>query len=175
MNEPGKNSTRRESPRTRTRFSAFSFSLLAGDRYSRVVAEVDRIKYGSIKDEVTDGAVLSKVLLDKGSKPIPVVFNRYNFKKILWHHGYFRSINIVVTANEFEEGVYIKGVDGRPDKINLIKNTDGGCYIIGANRFNGYGVVTFFEQCEPSQKQQYLASMRKRGTPLQVLEGGGSS
>ena len=33
---------------------------------------------------------------------------------------------------------------------------------------------TFFEQYGAREKQQYLASMRKRGTPFQVLEGGES-
>ncbi len=171
MNEPGKNLTERESPRTKTRFSGFSFRRLIGNKYSNTVVEVDRVKYGTVKDEVADGAILSSVKTGNDSKPIQVMFNRYNFKKILWHHGYFNSADIIVTANEFEHGIFIKGVDGKPDKINLIKETDSGCFVIGANRFNGYGVVTFFEQYNRAEATQYLDSLRNRGITFQSLGG----
>ena len=163
-----------EGPRHKTGFSGFSFRRTIGDKYSNEQTEVQRVKYGEIKDEITDGAVLSHIVLDD-SKAVPVMFNRYNFKKILRFHGYFNAADIVVTANEFEEGLFIKGEDGKRDKINLIKNTDKGCFVIGANKINGFGVVTFFEQYNSKQKQRYLASMRKRGMSFRSLEGGEAS
>ncbi len=163
-----------ERARNKTGFSGFTFKRIIGDKYGKERLEVDRIKYGSIKDEIKDGVILSHVLPKEYSKPVPLMFNRKNFAKVVRYHGYFNTADIVMTANEFEEGIFIKGKEGGPDKINLIKNTDKGCFVIGANRFNGFGVVTFFEHYGPFQKQQYLASMRKRGTPFQVLEGGES-
>lgn len=158
----------------KTGFSVFTFKRMIGSKYSKEIAEVDRIKYGTVTDPFIDGAVLSRVT-PTDSKTIPVMFNRKNFRKIIMDHGYFNSADIVVTANEFENGIFIKGVDGKPDKINLVKDTEGGCYVIGANRFNGYGVVTFFEQYDERQKQQYLAAIKKRGMLFRSLEGGGSS
>jgi hypothetical protein len=163
-----------EGARNKTGFSGFTFKHSVGDKYLKEIAEVDRIKYGTVEDSFFDGATLSRVTLDN-SKTFPVMFNRKNFRKILRDHGYFNSADIVVTANEFEEGIFLKGIEGKPDKINLFKDTEGGCFVIGANRFNGYGVVTFFEQYDADQKRQYLATIRKRGMPFRSLEGGGSS
>jgi hypothetical protein len=161
-----------EGARHKTGFSGFTFKHSVGNKYPKEIAEVDRIKYGKVKDEIGDGVELTRVSPD-GSKVIPVMFNRYNFKKIIRDHGYFNSADIIVTANEYEEGVFIKGEAERPDKINLIKETDKGFFVLAANRFNGYGVVTFFEQYDADQKQQYLASVRKRGKSFRTWRAAG--
>ena len=161
-----------EGARNKTGFSGFTFKKTIGDKYSKKLAQVNRIKYGKVKDEVDDGAELVSVS-PNGSKMIPVMFNRKNFKKIIRDHGYFNTADIVVTANEFEEGIFIKGTDNKPDKINLIKDTDKGFFVLAANRFNGYGVVTFFEQYDAGQKQQYLASVRERGISFRTWRAAG--
>jgi len=163
-----------EGARNKTGFSGFTFKRAIGNKYRKEIAEVDRIKYGTVEDSFFDGAVLSHVA-PTDAKTFPVMFNRKNFRKIVRDHGYFNSADMVVTANEFENGIFLKGVEGKPDKVNLFKDTEGGCFFIGANRFNGYGVVTFFEQYDADQKRQYLATIRKRGMPFRALEGGGSS
>ncbi len=161
-----------EGPRTKTSFSGFTFKHIVDKKYSKKMDQVFRIKYGKIKDDIDDSAELSLVSPD-GKKIIPVMFNRRNFIKIIRDHGYFNTADIVVTANEYEEGIFIKGTGGKPDKINLIKNTDKGCFILAANRFNGYGVVTFFEQYDQDQKQQYLASVHKRGISFRTWRAAG--
>ncbi|MCX6718985.1 MAG: hypothetical protein NTZ38_01250 [Candidatus Taylorbacteria bacterium] len=160
-----------EGARNKTGFSGFTFKRVIGDKYVNKIAEVERVKYGAVKDEVKDSATLS-VINPEGSKDIPVMFNRYNFKKIIRSHGYFNSADIVVTANEYDEGVFIKGTEEKPDKVNLVKKTDSGCFVIGANRFNGYGVVTFFEQYNKAEAKQYLDSLRSRGVAFELWEDG---
>ena len=160
----------------KTSFSGFTFKGTLTKKDLVIVEEVERIRKGIVKDDMYDGAVVVEVKnLPNNSKPIQILINRKNVNKIISDHGNFNSEDLVKTANEFEEGIFIPGDKNKPDKINLIKYTDNGCFVLGANRFNGYGVVTFFEQYDTDQKRQYLASIKKRGMSFQRLEGGGSS
>lgn len=74
----------------------------------------------------------------------PLIFNKNILHKIEVNHGKIIPENLIINANDWD--YIIKNVDGNRDKINLIKMINDRHYItIGANRFNGFFVVTHYE------------------------------
>jgi hypothetical protein len=153
----------------KSKFSHFMFNERAQSEFKVFVDNVEKLKSGNIADPIHDGQKIGIIVdsWDTGKKEISLFLNYENTKKIIHEHGELPSRALVHTANNFDVGVFIKGIRTKKDKINLIKVTsDGGVFVLGANRINGYGVVTFFEQYHPRQAKEYLALIMRRGIPF---------
>lgn len=83
--------------------------------------------------------------LAKDKKERPLVLSRAIVEKIQNDHGFIDAQNFIVNAHRWEYATIC--VNGNPDKINLIKEIPGSnnYFLIAANRYNGYFVVTHFE------------------------------
>jgi hypothetical protein len=79
------------------------------------------------------------------NKNRPLIINKDIIKKIENNHGKIISENVIITANDFD--FIIKNVDDNKDKINLIKiiPNSPNFLTIGANRINGFFIVTYYE------------------------------
>jgi len=154
-------------PSGKDSFSGFSFP--ASPKTEPFVSEVDRIKSGNVKDPVTDSSTIGKIsdVWDTKQKNIAITLNYKDAEEIVKKHGSFSSQNIVSTANDYDVGVFQKGIGVGKNKINLIKIAPDGFFVLGANRYNGFGVVTFFEKFGSSPKdKKYLETLLSRGTPF---------
>jgi hypothetical protein len=162
---------------SKTQFLSKSVFVMPIGRYQKEISEIERIKSGKVSDSVKDSALIATLkTVPNSTKPVGIFLNQENMRRILLKHGDFATGDIILTANEFDVGVYIDKTETGPEKINLIKVIPGaGIFVLGANRFNGYGVITFFAQYDAGQGQQYLASLKRRGTLFLSKEGGGSS
>lgn len=148
---------------TKTGFSGFSFGKTKS--YKPVVQNILRVKGGQVSSSIHDGALLGKISMVANEKEIPVLLNQVNLRKIESTHGTFNPYDMVRTVREYDEGILIPKSGHTSEKINLIKKTPTGYFVLAANRFNGYGIVTFFERFPDNQKtKNYLASIRKRGS-----------
>ncbi len=79
------------------------------------------------------------------NKERSLILNAEILEKIVRDHGAFNVDNLVINAIDWD--FLICNVDGNPDKINLIKQIDdyGNYFTIGANRHNGFYIVTHYE------------------------------
>ncbi len=102
------------------------------------------------------------VSIDKKSRPL--IFSYATAAKIIRDHGTFSIENLIISADSWEW--IIKNIHNDPDKINLIKRIPGGnrFFLIGANRVNGYFMVTYFEM--GSKKGNQLKNLLGRGDTL---------
>jgi len=150
---------------TKTQFSGKPIFVISTEKYQREISEVERIKSGKVIDKEKDSALIAVLKsIPNSIKSVSFFLNYVSVLRILDKHGDFAVDDLILTANEFDVGVYIKSEGVMPDKVNLVKKIPkGGILVLGANRFNGYGIVTFFAQYNPRQAQQYLASIKKRG------------
>ena len=103
--------------------------------------------------------------VSQDGKERPLIFSSLIAQKIIRDHGSFSLENLIINALEWE--YVICNVDKNPDKINLIKkipNTD--TYLtIGANRDNGFFLVTHYEAiAKDSEKLKNL--LRNKGDAL---------
>lgn len=97
----------------------------------------------------------------------PLIFSSETSKKVN-QHGEIIPDNLLFTANDWDYA--IKNIDGNKDKINLIKqipNSDN-FLVIGANRDNGYFIVTHFEYVSKTGKE-LKNLLKKRGDVLDRL------
>jgi hypothetical protein len=89
-----------------------------------------------------------------------LVFSREIADKIQKDHGHIVPENLIINAHDWD--YVIRNVNGNPDKINLIKQTSGDGFIrIGANRDNGFYIVTHYENREG--KGQKLKNLLLQG------------
>lgn len=125
---------------------------------------LNRIIRGDIKDEINDSAhlvSLSEFVVNNG-KSTPVLLNKKNYDLIVSKHGKIDHQSLIDTARNYTNGFYFKSF-GEPDKMNLLKQGKNNyLYVIGANKFNGYGVVTFFDQVKPRKIKNYIKALRRR-------------
>ena len=93
-----------------------------------------------------------------------LIFKQEILNKIENDHGKIIVENLVINANNWD--YVIKNIEGNKDKINLIKMISNTKHFltIGANRINGYFVVTHYE-----------SSPKKRGTLKNLLKNKGDS
>lgn len=148
-------------------FSGFTFGKVK-DAFKIFVEGINKVKAGEVTDVIKDGKRVGviKNLWDDGKKEIDILINYQNAKLIAQKHGAIPADDLVTVINEFEDGVFIKASnkEKNKDKINLIKMTpDGGMFVVGANRINGYAVVTFFEQYDKKKAKKYLDSLKNQG------------
>lgn len=159
----------------KTGFSGFTYKGKLGGKYKKEISEVKRIKEGEVTDDVADTAELTTLIIPEGNKPSTLTLNRIESDRIISKHGDYSVEDIVMTAKEFDDGVFIPKSESRKvDKVNLIKYTDDGFFLLGANRYNGYGVVTFFEKY-PNNKstENYLSNILEDGIKIEntTIEG----
>lgn len=134
--------------------------------FDNALSELTRIAKGNVSDPVSDGAKLAIMnigIINKGIDT-PLLLNKKNYDLILAkRQGVLDHNNLVDTALNYTQGFFIQK-NLEPDKIDLVKqNTDGSLFVIGANRFNGYGVITYFEQIDARKAKNYLDSLQERG------------
>lgn len=97
----------------------------------------------------------------------PLIIDSGMLEKIQKIHGIkggFMPENLAINANDWEYG--IKNFDGNPDYITIVKEIPGtkGFFRIGAERRNGYFVVTHFEK--QAKNDQALKNLLQRGEVL---------
>jgi hypothetical protein len=95
------------------------------------------------KEYVVITMVPEFVSLDNISRPL--IISRTILDKIVRDHGSFHIENLIIHANDWE--YVIRNVHKDPLKINLINIIQGVHHFstIGANRYNGYYIVTYYE------------------------------
>jgi hypothetical protein len=115
--------------------------------------------------------------LSKDQRTRPLILNRKIIEKITINHGSIPLENLIINANDFD--FFIQNLDGNPDKINLIKLIPGtqDFVLIGANRDNGYFLVTHYEVTAKSGNELKSLLGRgdfldKSGFPLEPLING---
>lgn len=144
----------------KNRFSGFKFEERG--ELSAIIQAVEDIKLGKITENISDSRKIGEIHF-----PImaDITLNKFSSDEIIKKHGDYSAINIVETANNFEVLVFIKALtEDQKDKVVLVKVFYDGYFILGANRYNGYGVVTLFEK-HPWDKRnkKYLESLLRRG------------
>ncbi len=127
--------------------------------------KLNRINKGDVENIDSDSvkiASLSSTFLNNGVET-PVLLNKKNYDLIKAKHPLFSHDDLIETGkNPTDRFIFEK--NGEPIKINLIKrNKDGSIFVIGANRFNGYGIITFFDQIDSRRAKNYLESLKRRG------------
>lgn len=104
-------------------------------------------KVKSILENTSDLGIVGIIpsCLAEDSKERPLVLSKEIVHKIQTDHGFIDPQNFIVNAHRWEYAT--TNVNGNPDKINLIKEIPGtnNYFIIAANRYNGFFVVTHFE------------------------------
>jgi|GEM_PF-2836806 len=106
------------------------------------------------------------VSYDNKSRPLFLHVDIVN--KIERDHGKIILENLIINANSWD--YVVKNVDGNKDKINLIKKIPNTTYflLIGANRVNGFFIVTHFES--RSENIDKLKNLLQRGDFLTSIE-----
>ncbi len=154
--------------KNKTWFSGFTYKWTKkAEKYYLIIEEAKRVANWKVKDPITDSARLGNITLPLNNWKSYIVINNQSFNIIKHKHWEYNIEDIVVTANEFEKGVYISATSQNPEKLNLIKYIDDWYFILWANRFNWFSIVTFFEKF-PNNKsaKKYLQSIEKRGIPI---------
>ncbi len=103
-------------------------------------------------------------------KSRPLILHIKIIEKIENDHGKIIFENVIINANDWD--YVIKNVDHNPDKINLIKLIPGtnNLLTIGANRDNGFFMVTHYEtQTRSPYKLKNL--LQNRGDSLDNTGG----
>lgn len=111
--------------------------------------KVNNVLSGKSKTEVI--AHTPGFVSDDG-KERALIFDKSSIAEEIKGHGKMIPENLVINANDWK--YVIKNVQGNPDKINLILPTrDEGFIRIGANKNNGFFMVTHYENI-PGQSQK---------------------
>jgi hypothetical protein len=97
-------------------------------------------------------------------KDRPLVLDKIIVEKIRRDHGNIIAENLVINVHDWDFG--IKNMDRNPDRITLVKKITGSqnYLVIGANRDNGFFVVTHFEVV--TRFEEKLKRLLKRGDVL---------
>src|ERR1035437_8930234 len=107
--------------------------------------------------------VIGKILacLSIDNKDRPLVLDKLIVDKIRRDHGNIIAENLVINVHDWDFG--IKNIDNNLDKITLIKKVPGSqrYLVIGANRDNGFFMVTHFEVV--TKFEDKLKRLLKRG------------
>ena len=105
------------------------------------------IKAQKVCNKQVPKATIAKLpaFVSQDGKKRSLILTRMIIEKIENDHGKIGIENLIINANDWE--YVIKNVDGNPDKINLIKTIPGSYNLvtIGANRANGFFMVTHYE------------------------------
>ncbi len=98
-----------------------------------------------------------------------LILSRNIIKKIERDHGSVVLENLIINANDWD--YVIKNVDQNQDKINLLKLTPyNTILLIGANRINGFFMLTHYEIIN-NRKKDKLKNLLKRGDSLNNTGG----
>lgn len=133
-----------------------NFTLLSDEQkyYERVISVLNNHSQSEIVGSISGN------LSDDG-KERPLVLSREIVNKIQGDHGSILPNNFLANVHRWEYATTC--VNGNPDKINLIKEIPGSnnYFLIAANRYNGYYIVTHFETEAHNPKN--LKRLLKRG------------
>lgn len=121
------------------------------------IKNINKIKRGQVLNVETDGKIIGK-----NPDGIEILLNYVNAKNIVLKHGLLPSGNLAITFNRPSKIIKVKREEGKSEKLNYIKEFKNGFFVGGANRINGYAVVTFFEPHTGNLKD-YYKSLLKRG------------
>lgn len=129
------------------------------------IRNINKIKRGQVLDIETDGKIIGK-----NPDGVEILLNYVNAKNIVLKHGLLPTGNLVITFNHPSKIIKIKRGKGKPEKLNFIKEFNKGFFVGGANRINGYAVVTFFEP-HTGNLEDYYKSLLKRGKVIFDFSG----
>jgi hypothetical protein len=103
------------------------------------------------------------------NKSRPLILHTDIVFKIEHGHGNIVLENLIINANNWD--YIIKNVDGNKDKINLIKSIPNTSYFltIGANRINGFFIVTHYES-RPKTHNTLKNLLHNKGDSLENTE-----
>lgn len=149
----------------KTGFSGFNFK--AKPEYQFYTKNIEDIKAGRVADEIKDGKLVGKIKNVWGDekKEIDITLNYFDTNNIIKKHGALPNESFTETINNFDIGTFIKRTEGAKNKINLFKAAPDGYFVLGANQYDGYGIVTFFEKYPwTSRNKKDLANMIRRGS-----------
>jgi hypothetical protein len=125
-----------------------------------------RLTVEKILDKTKDDGFIAIIpkFVSADCKSKMILIKRYIIDKITFDHGSILVENLIINANDWD--IVLKNVDGNMDKINLIKLfPDSSNYlVIGANRDNGYFLVTHYEVIADAGNE--LKSLLGRGDSL---------
>ena len=146
---------------SKSQFKSKTVEDTLNEEEQKYYKDVQSVLSGEI--EKTDIANIPSFISYDG-KERPLVLNKIIVDKIENDHGKIDAKNLILNANEWDYA--IKNVQGDKDKINLIKKIpDTNNYLmIGANRDNGFFVVTHFEI--ESKTDNRLKNLLEKGDSL---------
>lgn len=121
------------------------------------IENINKIKRGQVLDIETDGKIIGK-----NPDGVKILLNYANAKNIVLKHGLLPAGNLTITFNHPSKIIKIKRERNKPNKLNYIKEFKNGFFVGGANKINGYAVVTFFEP-HAGNLEDYYKSLLKRG------------
>lgn len=129
------------------------------------IQNINKIKRGLVKDIETDGK-----LVGKNPDGVKILLNYVNAKNIVLKHGFLPAGNLAITFNHPSKIIKIKREREKIEKLNYIKEFKNGFFVGGANKINGYAVVTFFEP-HTENLGDYYNSLLKRGKVIFDFSG----
>ncbi len=145
----------------KSRFKAKALRILKKSEYE-LLQEIEEVVLGKHEQVIL---VLMPNFASFDNKIRPLIFSYEVAQKIVKDHGMFVFENLIITSHDWE--YLIKNVDRREGKINLIKqipNTSD-YFTIGANRHNGFYVVTYYEK-EAKNSKKLKNLLRNKGDAL---------
>lgn len=116
-------------------------------------------------DLITCVISLLPSFVSQDNKTRPLILHKKIIEKIEKSHGNITFENLIINANNWD--YVIRNVEGNIDKINLIKIIPDTSYFltIGANRVNGYFVVTHYES-RPKKINTLKNLLKNKGDSL---------
>jgi hypothetical protein len=140
----------------------------------RELVKEERLALDVVRD-VLCGRVTRDVIgkipacLSTDNKDRPLVLDGSIVDKIRRDHGNIVAENLVINVHDWDFG--IKNMDRNTDRITLVKKVPSSqnYLIVGANRDNGFFMVTHFEVIPRSQEE--LKRLLKRGDVLNRFGG----
>ena len=128
-------------------------------------------KLNSIFNGTLDEAIVGQIphFVSKDNESRPLILTKSIIQKIETDHGKIVPENLIINANDWD--YVIRSVDGNEDKINLFKKIpdSSNILIIGANRINGYFMLTYYEVL--TRNPEKLKDLLKRGDPVDATGG----
>jgi hypothetical protein len=122
-----------------------------------------------LENKNTCNIALLPSFVSNDNKKRLLILNNNIINKIEKDHGKIILQNLIINANDWD--YVIKNVDKNTDKINLIKVINSkGLLLIGANRINGYFMLTYFE-ITTKNSQTKLKNLLQRGDSLNNTGG----
>lgn len=135
----------------------------------RELTKEERLALDVVRDVLcgrVDRGIIGKIpaYLSIDGKDRPLVLDTYIVGKIRRDHGNIIAENLMINVYDWDFG--IKNMDRNPDRITLVKKVSSSqnYLIVGANRDNGFFMVTHFEVIPRSQEE--LKRLLKRGDVL---------